>query len=84
MQVELEPDDFPSYKAVLLNQPDRKPVGWKRERLKSKNLGESRVIEVLIPGTLLKSQAYLLVLTGISERGVAEGERGYPFRIVRQ
>jgi hypothetical protein len=84
LQVELEPDDYPSYNAVLLTQPGRKPAGWKRERLKSKAFGENKVIEVMIPGTLLKSQAYLLAVTGVSDRGVAEGERGYPFRVVKQ
>jgi hypothetical protein len=84
LQVELEPDDYPSYKAILLTQPDKKPVGWRRERLKSKALGGSKVIEIIIPATLLKSRAYLLEVTGISDKGNAEGERGYPFRVVKQ
>jgi anti-sigma factor RsiW len=84
MQVELDPDDYPRYNAVLLTHPDKKPVGLRREKLKSKALGESRVIEIIIPATLLKPQEYLLKVTGISDRGVVEGERGYPFRVVKQ
>jgi hypothetical protein len=84
LQVELEPDDYPGYNAVLLSPPGKKPVGWKGERLKSKVLGDSKAIEVIIPATILKSQEYLLAVTGISGRGVAEGERGYPFRVVKQ
>jgi anti-sigma factor RsiW len=84
LQAELEPDDYPSYNAELLYQPGKTPAGWKRERLGSRALGESRVIDIVIPTNLLKSREYLLVVTGVSDRGVAEGERGYPFRIVKQ
>jgi anti-sigma factor RsiW len=84
LQAELEPDDYPSYNVELLTQPGKTPAGWKRERLRSRALGESRVIDIVIPANLLKSREYLLTVTGISDRGVAEGERGYPFRIVKQ
>jgi hypothetical protein len=84
LQVELDPDDYPRYNAVLLTQPGKKPAGFRREKLKTKALGESKVIEIIIPATLLKPQAYLLEVTGISDRGVVEGERGYPFRVVKQ
>jgi hypothetical protein len=47
-------------------------------------MGDSKAIEVIIPATILKSREYLLAVTGISARGVAEGERGYPFRVVKQ
>jgi hypothetical protein len=84
LQVELEPDDYPGYNAVLLTQQGKKPAGWKRERLKSKALGEARVIDIVIPAGLLKPQEYIMEVTGISNTGVAEGERGYPFRVVRR
>jgi hypothetical protein len=83
LQAELEPDDYRSYNAELLYQPGKIPAGWRRERLKSRALGESRVIEIVIPANLLKSREYILAVTGISDRGVAEGERGYPFRVTR-
>jgi hypothetical protein len=84
LQAELEPDDYPSYNAELLNQPGKTSAGWKREKLKSKALGDSRVIDIVIPAKLLKSREYLLAVTGISDRSGAEGERGYPFTIVKQ
>lgn len=84
LQIELEPDFYPGYNAYLLTQPGRKPAGWRRERLRSRDLGKSKVIEVLIPATLLKSQEYLLSLTGITGRGIADCVRGYPFRAVKQ
>jgi len=83
LQVELEPDDYPSYNAALLTQ-GKMPVGLKRERLKSRTTGEGKVIDIIIPAPLLKSQSYLLAVTGISNIGLAEGERGYPFRVVKQ
>jgi hypothetical protein len=84
LQAELEPDDYSSYNAELLYQPGKTPAGWKRERLRSRALGESRVIDIVIPATLLKSREYLLAVTGVSDSGVADGERGYPFRVVKQ
>jgi hypothetical protein len=84
LQAELEPDDYSSYNAELLYQPGKTPAGWERERLRSRAMGESRVIDIVIPASLLKSREYLLAVTGISDRGIAEGERGYPFRIVKQ
>ena len=84
LQVELEPDDYPSYSAALLTQPGKRPAVWKRESLKSRALGESKVIEIIIPASILKSQEYLLAVTGISDGGVAEGERGYLFKVVKQ
>ena len=84
LQVELEPDDYSSYNAELLYQPGKTSAGWRRERLRSRALGESRVIDLVIPASLLKSREYLLAVTGNSDRGVAEGERGYWFRIVKQ
>src|SRR5262249_52871403 len=84
LQVELEPDDYPSYNAALLTQPGKKPAGWQRERLKSKPIGDSKEIDVVIPATLLQSQEYLLAVTGNSRSGVVEGERSYLFRVVKQ
>jgi hypothetical protein len=84
LQAESEPDDYSSYHAELFYQPGKTPAGWKRERLRSRAQGESRVIDLVIPASLMKPREYLLVVTGISDKGVAEGERGYPFRIVKQ
>lgn len=84
LQVELDPDDSPSYNAVLLSLPDRQLVDWKSERLKSKVVGGSRAIEVVIPATILQSQEYLLVVTGISGRSDTGGERGFRFRVLKQ
>ena len=83
LQVELEPDDYPSYNVMLLQRPGNTPAEWKRERVKSKAIGESKVIELRIPANLMKPQGYLLSISGISDRGVADGERHYPFQVVK-
>jgi hypothetical protein len=81
LQAELEPDDYSSYNAELFYRSGKTPAGWKREKLRSRALGDSRVIDIVIPATLLMSREYLLAVTGISDRGAAEGERGYLFRV---
>jgi hypothetical protein len=83
LQAELEPDDYPGYNAELLSQPSKMPLGWKSEKLKSRALGESRVLDIVIPANILKPGEYFLRVTGISDRGAAEGERGYQFKVVK-
>ena len=85
LQLELEPDYYPAYNAILQTQPGRKPTGWKRERLRSRELGRSKVIDVLIPANRLRgSQEYLMSLSGITGGGIAECVRGYPFWVVKK
>jgi hypothetical protein len=70
------------------------PARWICEALDASSVRASRVCQrfaarcafpqIPSPVTCLKSQTYLLEVTGISDRGVAEGERGYPFRVVKQ
>jgi hypothetical protein len=83
LQIELEPDYYPAYNAILLSQPGRIPTGWKRERLRPRDMGKSKVIEVLIPATLFRSREYLLSLTGITGRGIPDCVRGYPFKVLK-
>lgn len=84
LQVELETDDYPSYNAVLLTQEGRKSAGWKRTNLQAKARGGGKVLEILIPSSRLMPQTYLLEVTGASRKGVAQGKRGYPFRVEKQ
>jgi len=84
LEVELEPDDYPSYNAVLLTQEGRKFAGWRRNNLKSKAMDGGKILEIVIPASRLKSKAYLLEVTGASRKGVVEGERVYPFRVEKQ
>jgi ABC-type multidrug transport system fused ATPase/permease subunit len=83
LQAELEPDDYPGYNAELLSLPGKMPIGWISEKLKSRAMGESRVLDIAIPANILKPGEYFLRLTGISDKGVAEGERGYQFKVVK-
>lgn len=84
LQLELEPDDYPAYRAALLTQPDRKPAGWSREKLKSRAAGDAKVIDISIPASLLKSREYFLEVTGLSRSGEVGGSRYYTFRVTKQ
>jgi hypothetical protein len=84
LQLELEPDDYPAYRAALLTQPDRKPAGWNREKLNSRAAGETKVIDISLPASLLKSREYILEVTGLSRSGEAGDSRYYTFRVTKQ
>lgn len=76
LQMELESDDFPEYRAVLKDIGTGQAL-WRSSPTKS--AGKRVTIE--IAAGLLESRAYIFELTGISG-GSAEFVSGYPFRAV--
>jgi hypothetical protein len=77
--LELDINDFSMYK-VALKDPVTGKVLWNSENLKP----EKNSVQVKIPTNLLKTQNYLLELSGISGSGAAEIISGYPFKAVTQ
>jgi hypothetical protein len=79
--LELETNDFPTYRAALKNPVTSKFV-WRSGELKAGK--EDKPIQFKLPASLLKSQNYLLELSGISAGGTAQIVGSYPFRVVTQ
>lgn len=79
IQLQLESDDYPSYRVALKGDAAGTEV-WSSERLTASSKGESKVLEVHIPAKLLKSQTYSLVVSGIGRDGIAELVSDYAFR----
>ena len=83
VQLQLETGDFMAYRVQLVDQTDRKI--WRSGSLKSKNEGggnNNKVLNVRFPAKLLKSQTYLLVVSGLNADGETEIISNYPFRSV--
>jgi hypothetical protein len=82
MQLGLEPNDYSAYRVALLNQSGNQTL-WRRSKLKAKMAGDSKTISVSFHAAMLKPQTYVLRVSGISAKGVAEIVGDYPFKVVK-
>ncbi|MEJ7708609.1 MAG: hypothetical protein WKF84_01835 [Pyrinomonadaceae bacterium] len=83
MQLELETGEYAYYRASLKAPPYNQSI-WRSGKLRALSAGESSVIIVSLSPDLLKSQRYLLEVSGISPSGRMESLGSYPFRVVKQ
>ena len=79
--LEMEVDGFPAYQAALRN-PANGQIVWRSGKLKVS--GKEKSLRVSLPGSLLNSQNYVLELSGITTKGVADNVSSYAFRVVNQ
>ena len=83
MQLNLEPDDHPVYRAALIDLANQQTL-WRSGELKARGARDGKTISVKFPAGLLRPQAYLVRLTGVSPNGAAEIISDYPFRVVNK
>jgi hypothetical protein len=81
LQLQLEFDDFPEYRADL-RDPVTNQIVWRSRNLTTMPLGGNRAVSVGLPASQLKRQNYTLELTGIPANGAAEPLGSYAFRVV--
>ena len=81
-QLELESGDFDSYQAVLKDPATGRTV-WSSGKLKSTFRGDSKLVSIGLPASLLRTQNYVLDLFGIPRTGAGEFLSSYVFRVVR-
>ncbi|MGH9902800.1 MAG: hypothetical protein ACRD68_13410, partial [Pyrinomonadaceae bacterium] len=72
----LESDDYPSYQVVLKAPSDNRAV-WSSGRLRARRGGDGKVLVVTLRPGLLKSQTYLLEVSGVAAGGAAEPVGSY-------
>jgi hypothetical protein len=77
--LELEPNEFRAYQAILTN-PATGQIVWRSGTLKTG--GKPHELRFKLPASLLKPQNYVLELSGISARGARENLSSYPFKVV--
>lgn len=71
MQLQLESDDYKSYRVALQNQTNGQ-ILWQSGKIRSKTNGANKVLNLSFPAKLLKSQVYSLQVSGISADGATE------------
>lgn len=83
LRLQLESDDFPSYR-VALKDFAGSGVLWRKSDVKARAEGEAKVVSINIPASLLKQQNYIVELMAVSSDGRPELISGYPLRIIRE
>ena len=83
MRLELEPDDHPAYRVELLEQSGQRAV-WRSNRLKARARSDgAKSLRVRFGAGLLRSQTYVLRVSGVAADGASEIVGDYPFRVVK-
>jgi len=77
----LEADEFPTYQVGLIDPSDNRTL-WHREALENSSTGSSKMVTVSLPAKLLKSQSYIMDLSGVSRKGSTQPIGAYPFKVV--
>lgn len=80
LRLQLEVDDFPAYRAVLMESSSNKIV-WHSQTLKAESDMGRPIISAGLPANLLKSQNYFIQLSGV-RRQQAEVIGIYPFKAI--
>jgi hypothetical protein len=83
MQLELESGDQPVYRAELKALPGGQIV-WSSGRLRPRAKDGGSAVVVNLPPRLLKSQKYVIEVSGISASGSAEIVGSYPFEVKKK
>jgi cell division protein FtsB len=74
--------DYQTYRATIRN-PSNEEV-WVQKGLKPVTNGENQSVVVSLPAALLKSDAYMLILAGVTRASVTEDVNDYQFRVIRK
>ena len=82
MQLKLEPNDYPAYRVALLDQANKQTL-WRSGKLNARATEAGKTLSVRFRADLLKPQAYLLRVTGVSASGASETVGDYPFKVVK-
>lgn len=82
MQLQLEPNDYPAYQVSLLDQSGNQTL-WRSNKLKARAAGDGKALSVSFRAGLLRPQAYVLRVSGVSASGASEILSDYPFKVVK-
>ncbi|HEY6806327.1 MAG TPA: hypothetical protein VI306_22295 [Pyrinomonadaceae bacterium] len=82
VHLKLEPNDFPSYRVILLVQTTHQNV-WSSGNIKAKGTADQKSLSVSFPAGSLKAQGYTLQVLGVSDNGSSETVGEYYFRVMK-
>ena len=82
MKLELEPNDYPAYRVALLDRANNQTL-WRSGQLRARAKGAGKALSVTLRAGLLKSQAYVLQVSGVAAGGASDIVGDYPFIFVK-
>jgi hypothetical protein len=80
--LDLEPNEYSLYRVELLRQSTRE-VLWRSNNLSSRKHDGDQTVNVRLPAGLLRSESYVLRVSGLSKTGGSELINDYRFRVVK-
>jgi len=80
--LDLEPNEYSLYRVELLRQSTRE-VLWRANNLSSRKHDGDQTVNVHLPAGLLRSESYVLRVSGLSKTGGSELISDYRFRVVK-
>ncbi len=81
IRLELEPNDFPAYRVVLLRTEGE--ISWRSQKLFAQTKEGNKSLDIPLPLQRLKSRSYVLQVYGLTESGKTEPMSDYHFRVVK-
>jgi hypothetical protein len=82
VRLDLEPNEYSVYRVELLRQSARE-VLWRANNLSSRKHDGDQTVNVRLPAGLLRSESYVLRVSGLSKTGGSELISDYRFRVVK-
>ena len=80
--LDLEPNEYSLYRVELLRQSTQE-VLWRANNLSSRKHDGDQTVNVRLPAGLLRSESYVLRVSGLSKTGGSELISDYRFRVVK-
>lgn len=81
LQINLEADDFPTYR-VAVRDPAAGQIIWRSAVLRSAARGGAKALSIALDAALLQPRLYTVEVVGVRASGTAETVGNYPIRIV--
>ncbi|HTG92367.1 MAG TPA: hypothetical protein VL866_07270 [Pyrinomonadaceae bacterium] len=82
VELDLEPNEYSVYRVELLQHTTGKTL-WRAANSRSHEHEGDQTIKVRLPATLLRSELYILQVSGLSPKGTSELISYYRFRVVK-
>ena len=83
MQLELEPNDYSTYRVALIDQAAGQTL-WRSRQLKARPTTSGKSLSVTFPSSLLRPQVYALRVMSAAAGAAPEVISDYPFKVVKQ
>ncbi|HEV8370835.1 MAG TPA: hypothetical protein VGQ39_23000 [Pyrinomonadaceae bacterium] len=82
IRLELEPNDYSTYRVVLRNENEGVPL-WRSRRMFGQTKDGSKTLSIHLPLQRIKPRLYVLQVYGLTENGRTEQMSDYHFRVLK-